>query len=57
MKRPTLESRRARVARVNAKRPRGVVIEPVYRPNPAARERLIELLVELLDDNRQSGAG
>jgi hypothetical protein len=48
--RPTLASRRARVARVNAKRPR-VRVEPVYRPTPIARERLIDLLVELLTDS------
>lgn len=53
----SLEHRRARVARVNAKRPRGVVVEPVYRPNPAARENLIELLVELLDAARHSKGG
>jgi hypothetical protein len=52
---PSLATRRARVARVNAKRPRGVVVEAIYKPNPAARERLLDLLVELLDAAGQSG--
>ncbi len=51
---PTLESRRARVRRVAAKRP-AVTIEVTYRPCPAARERLVDLLVELLDQHQRSG--
>lgn len=54
---PTIASRRARIARVNAKRPQHVAVDPVYKPNPVSRERLIDLLVELLDAARGSGRG
>jgi hypothetical protein len=51
MKRPTLESRRERVRRVNRKRPRqepAIVAIPTYRPSDEARERLICVLVDIL---------
>lgn len=52
-----LDKRRARIARVNAKRPAGVTVDPVYRPKQAAKERLVDLLVELLDEASHSRGG
>jgi hypothetical protein len=37
------------------KRPPPIVVEVIYRPCPVARERLVDLLVELLDERRRSG--
>ena len=52
MKRPTLESRRERVRRVNAKRPGQqrpeIVVVPTYEPDDEVREQLICALVDLL---------
>jgi hypothetical protein len=48
--------RRERIRRVLAKRPEPISVEIAYRPSPDARDRLIDLLVELLDERRRSGA-
>lgn len=40
-----------------AKFPRTVAVEAVYRPSPIARERLLDLLVELLDAGGHSRGG
>lgn len=53
------DSRRERVRRVAAKRPpivlQPIVLEVHHAPRPQARERLVDLLVELLDPRRDSG--
>lgn len=46
MSRATLESRRERVARINARRP---TVRAVYRPKPTTMDELADLLLELLD--------
>lgn len=46
-----LASRRARVRRIAAKRP-AVEVDVTYVPNDNARERLIEVLLDLLADGR-----
>lgn len=52
-----LEKRRARVARLNAKRPAIRVSAHHVSPAPARYEQLIDLLVELLEARRHSGQG
>jgi hypothetical protein len=52
---PSLASRRARVARVNAKRPRELAVEVAWVPEPGARDELVDLLLELLASRRHSG--
>jgi hypothetical protein len=32
-----------------------ITVEVIHRPNPATRDRLVDLLIELLDAQRQSG--
>jgi hypothetical protein len=49
---PSLASRRARVARVNAKRPQ--VRARHVSPQPERFDRLVDLLVELLDARQHS---
>jgi len=56
MKRDELARRRARARRLAAKRP-PIAVDVTYAPCPAARERLLELLLELLDARRNSGGG
>jgi ABC-type taurine transport system ATPase subunit len=50
-----VNKQRERIARVNTKRPRGLLVDAEYRPDSFARERLVDLLVELLDVRAQSG--
>lgn len=45
---------RAELAEIEAKRSR-VTVEVVRSPRPGTRERLVDLLVELLDEHRHSG--
>lgn len=54
MKPAELEHRRARVQRSISKRP-AITIDVTHRPDPATRDRLIDLLVELLDERAKSG--
>lgn len=52
-----LAARRARVARIAAKRPpRELVIEVRCEPEPGAEDELLDLLLDLLDRFEQSGA-
>lgn len=56
--RADLERRRARVRRVNAKRPAPVTVtvRATYRPKPTTLDQLAELVLELLDERARSGA-
>lgn len=56
MKRPTLASRRARVARVNAKRPPAVAVDVERRTidDPTRRRKLVTLLADLVEARRAS---
>ncbi len=51
-----LEHRRARVQRLLAKRP-ATTVRATYRPRKGTLERLADLVIELLDEQRQSGGG
>lgn len=51
----SFELERRRVARLTEKRP-AVRVEVSYAPSPAARDRLLDLLLELLDPATRSGA-
>jgi hypothetical protein len=53
-RRPELEARRDRVRRLAAKRP-PFTVDVTHAPSPSARERLVDLLVELLDERIRSG--
>lgn len=57
MKSAELARRRARIARVNAKRPAIRVNAHYLSPSPPRREQLLDLLVELLEARRHSGQG
>ena len=50
-----IAARRSRIARVNSKRPR-VVVEIEAVEAPGARDEFVDLLLELLDHRRHSGA-
>lgn len=52
--RPTLASRRARVARMQAKHPRDLVVEIEVDEEPGARDELVEVLFEVLDPRGHS---
>lgn len=52
--RDELAARRARIARLQAKRPE-VTIEVTHAPSTAALEDLVDVLGELLDARRRSG--
>jgi hypothetical protein len=55
--RPDLASRRARIARINAKRPAMQVHAHYVPPSPSRYEQLVDLLVDLLEARRHSGQG
>lgn len=59
MKQPPdgLAHRRARIARVNAKRPAIRVSAHHVSPSPSRYEQLVDLLVDLLEARRHSGQG
>jgi hypothetical protein len=50
----TLATRRARIDRVQAKRPRELVIDIEAAEQSGARDELLDLLIELLDSRRHS---
>ncbi|HWU87060.1 MAG TPA: hypothetical protein VN253_07285 [Kofleriaceae bacterium] len=58
-----LDARRARIQRLAAKRPPAparapaIAVTVTHAPSPDARELLIELLLELLDEQARSGGG
>jgi hypothetical protein len=52
--RATIATRRARIARVNRKRS-SISVEVKREPSPAARERLLDVLFELLEPIVNSG--
>lgn len=49
------DRRKERVRRMVAKRPPGITVEVTHAPCPEARERLLDVLLELLDEHRRSG--
>lgn len=53
----TLATRRARVVRINAKRPPAVEVRAMYRPRPSTLDELADLVLELLDERARSGRG
>lgn len=49
------DKRRARIARLAAKRPREPRVIVTYAPDPDRVDRLVDLLYELLDERFRSG--
>jgi hypothetical protein len=52
-----LARRRSRVQRLAAKRPPDLLVTAAHSPRPGVRDRLLDLLLELLDERRRSGRG